>query len=56
MLDSLRMDLGQVKQLVQKLEPGEKPGKMVQPDSFKRLQDKVKDHGELLTKLKGSNQ
>ena len=49
------MDVGQVKQVVQKLELNEKPNKMVQHDSFKRLQDKVKDHGDLLTKLKNSN-
>ena len=50
------MDLGQVKQLVQKLEPveksSEKLGKMIQPESFRRLQEKVKGHGELLTKIK----
>lgn len=52
LLESLKCDVGQVKQMVQKLELTEKPGKMVQLESFKRLQDKVKDHGELLTKLK----
>ena len=55
MLEALRLDVGEVKGLVQNVEHVDKPAKMVQPDSFKRLQEKVKDHGDLLTKLKGKD-
>lgn len=54
MLESLQIDLAQVKQGVHKLESNDKPGKTIQLESFKRLQDKVKDHGDLLTKMKNS--
>ena len=55
MLEALRLDVGEVKGLVQNVEQIDKPTKMVQPDSFKRLQEKVKDHGDLLSKLKGKD-
>ena len=55
LLEALRLDVGEVKGLVQNVEHVDKPAKMVQPDSFKRLQEKVKDHGDLLTKLKGKD-
>ena len=46
--------MNEVRELVQSGETSEKSAeKMVQVDSFKRLQDKVKTHGDLLTKLKG---
>ena len=53
LLEALRIDVEEVKELVHNVEHIEKPTKMVQPDSFKRLQEKVKDHGDLLSKLKG---
>ena len=53
LLEALRIDVEEVKELVHNVEQNEKPTKMVQPDSFKRLQEKVKDHGDLLSKLKG---
>ena len=46
--------MNEVRELVHSGETSEKSGeKIVQVDSFKRLQDKVKAHGDLLTKLKG---
>ena len=55
LLEALRLDVGEVKGLVQNVEQIDKPTKMVQPESFKRLQEKVKDHGDLLSKLKGKD-
>ena len=52
LLEALRVDIGEVKELVHQVEPEEKPTKSVNLDSFKRLQDKVKSHGDLLTRLK----
>lgn len=52
-MEALRLDVNEVRELVNSNEPGEKSGeKVVQVDSFKRLQEKVKSHGDLLTKLK----
>ena len=52
LLEALRTDIEEVKDLVQNVEQEEKPSKTVNLESFKRLQDKVKSHGDLLTRLK----
>ena len=51
-MDSLQLEVSQVKELVQNSETSEKSSKQIPMDSFRRLQDKVKDHGDLLSKLK----
>ena len=55
MMESLQTDFSQVKDLVQQAETGEKASKQIPMESFRRLQEKVKDHGELLTKLKNGD-
>ena len=52
LLEALKVDMEEVKDLVQNVEQEEKPSKTVNLDSFKRLQDKVKSHGDLLTRWK----
>ena len=47
------MDMGQLKEMVQGNETIEKSVKTVKVDSFKRLQEKVQRHGELLSDKKG---
>ena len=55
LLEALQVDMGQVKRLIQNWEPNEKGNKKVPVESFKRLQDKVQNHGELLTRLKNQD-
>ena len=52
MMESLQLEVSQVKDLVQQAETSDKAPKQIQMESFRRLQEKVKDHGDLLTKLK----
>ena len=52
MMESLQLEVSQVKDLIQQSETTEKGSKQIQMESFRRLQEKVKDHGDLLTKLK----
>ena len=51
LMENMNNEIGHIKKLVQKVEPGEKAIKTIAPESFRRLQEKVKDHGELLTDI-----
>ena len=49
-MENIQAEMKSVKTLIGKMDHGDK--KQVAVDSFKRLQEKVKGHGEALSKLK----
>ena len=52
LLEALHSDMTKVKRLVQNLELTDKSGRAIDYDSFKRLQEKVKRHGDFMMDLK----
>ena len=56
LLEAVQVDVLEVKALFQGMDLNEKPTNLVSMGSFKRLQDKVQEHGVWLKKLKNQDQ